>query len=695
MVGLFLLLVKLFQENDMHTQPLGRIVFPILSSLVLAGLIVAILFFTVATAADETFWVDSSSDAGDVIPGDCVCATAGSSCTLRAAIQEANACAGGQTIRFNNGITMTISPATALPAIADDYTTIDGSDQWYDWSGAQAPGVVIDGASIIANGLAINASHCAVYGLEIINFGYHGIILYGNAQQNQIGGEGVNQRNVISHNTMNGVLIDSVNAIDNTVSGNYVGTNALGLDADYGNGWHGISVRNGADNTISGNLIADNGWSGAAIDAVSSGTIMNNHIGMDVDGNPLPNVYYGVHIATAANPQVIQNQIAFNKRGIQVEGGSQAYINGNNIYNNDVTSLGTPHGGGVMITGAGSYANLYQNNITSNVALFGGGIAVENGANSMVEDNNIQENQAYRTDHGDLGGGGIYVDNASITATYNTIISNTAIGPTTSPYAFPNGGGVLLYNAGEAWLTGNEIRGNGVSGNAGGGGGVKVNSGGEIHLNHNFIANNTSTTASSDGSGIDINTLMGATFVYIEGNRVEGNSSSDSAVFLFNSDYVSITNNLIVDNYDPGLIIMNSGDHNQSNFNTIAQNSGSGILLDDSHLDLYNTLVISNTGYGVEGSGSWSMVNTRNDVWGNGLGASNTGASFYLEVDPRFFNANAGAYALRPGSPCLDVGDYGHPVYTSYNDVARPIGAGYDLGAYEMPVPVWLPVLLR
>src|SRR5262249_44722328 len=44
------------------------------------------------------FTVNDSSDAVDVMPGDTVCSTAGGSCTLRAAIQEANALPGINTI---------------------------------------------------------------------------------------------------------------------------------------------------------------------------------------------------------------------------------------------------------------------------------------------------------------------------------------------------------------------------------------------------------------------------------------------------------------------------------------------------------------------------------------------------------------------------------------------------------------------
>lgn len=669
----------------------------VFAGLLLAGFITLVMIFSSARAADEIFWIDSAADSTDSITGDCICRTAGGDCTLRAAIEEANACSGGQTIRFSSGITMTLSPATPFPAIVDDYTIIDGSDEWYDWSGDKVPGVTLDGASLNANGFTINASHCAIYGLHIINFGQAGIYVSGVAEDNHIGSVDKYKRNVITKNGHDGVLINGVNAKNNIISGNYIGTNVKGYyESGGGNGHHGVSVWYGDGNVISYNIISFNKWSGATMDAVNTGTIANNRIGMDVMWGSLPNSYYGVHIANMAKPQVVNNYIAFNKRGILVEGGASAFIEGNSIYENDTTSLAVPDGGGVLIADAGSHADLNHNNIFGNAALFGGGVAIEDGADGVIDHNNIHENEAVIYTNGSLGGGGIYVYSSTITATYNTIISNSVTGPTGPPYGYPDGGGIWLNNAHIAWIIGNELRGNTVTGNAGGGGGMLVNTGGDIRISRNFIVNNSADTISYNASGLGINTTLPSTHIWIDANRVEGNSTSTGgAVFINNSDYITLTNNLIVNNHDRGLYLRDDGYHIQSNFNTIAMNTGSGIVLHNAHLYIYNTLLISNSGYGIEKSGTWGTTETRNDVWGNLLGASSPGTSFYLEVDPLFFGDGFGAFALRPESPCIDVGDNVHTVTTSYNNAPRPIGAGFDIGAYEMEVPTYLPVLLR
>src|SRR4030066_1574657 len=49
-------------------------------------------------ALAATFTVNSTEDAVDIIPGNGICADAFDDCTLRAAIQEANASAGADTI---------------------------------------------------------------------------------------------------------------------------------------------------------------------------------------------------------------------------------------------------------------------------------------------------------------------------------------------------------------------------------------------------------------------------------------------------------------------------------------------------------------------------------------------------------------------------------------------------------------------
>ena len=65
--------------------------------------------------AAATFTVNSLADTPDAAPGNGVCADAGTLCTLRAALQEANALAGTDTINFS--VTGTINLTGVLPTL--------------------------------------------------------------------------------------------------------------------------------------------------------------------------------------------------------------------------------------------------------------------------------------------------------------------------------------------------------------------------------------------------------------------------------------------------------------------------------------------------------------------------------------------------------------------------------------------------
>ena len=149
--------------------------------------------------------VNSTGDAGDATPGDGACDTGGTNsqgateCTLRAAIDEANALAGVDTIDFNipttepgyaaSPLSYTISPATELTTVIDP-VDIDGTTQ-PGYPGT--PIIVLDGNSVAAAsaGLRIEAGNSLVRGLVIGRFTDDGLVLLTNGgntvQGNYIG----------------------------------------------------------------------------------------------------------------------------------------------------------------------------------------------------------------------------------------------------------------------------------------------------------------------------------------------------------------------------------------------------------------------------------------------------------------------------------------------------------------------------
>lgn len=119
-----------------------------------------------------------------------------------------------------------------------------------------------------------------------------------NVSQTLIGGFLDTQRNVISGNTGQGVLISGSNASGNVVQGNYIGTNAAG-SAALGNGGIGVLVRAGATFTRIGrfgdlspndngrrNVISGNGGRGVLIQDFNSSNnrVNGNYIGTNAAG---------------------------------------------------------------------------------------------------------------------------------------------------------------------------------------------------------------------------------------------------------------------------------------------------------------------------------------------------------------------------------------------------------------------------
>ena len=82
-----------------------------LTAALASGLVLFLAVFALTIEARAAvFTVDSTTDAVDATPGDGSCATAGAECTLRAAIQEANALSGDDLIEIPAGTyTLTIA----------------------------------------------------------------------------------------------------------------------------------------------------------------------------------------------------------------------------------------------------------------------------------------------------------------------------------------------------------------------------------------------------------------------------------------------------------------------------------------------------------------------------------------------------------------------------------------------------------
>lgn len=259
-----------------------------------------------ATMAESPIVVNSLSDSDDLTSGSGSCdvsITPGLTCSLRAAIQTANADPAASTITFaipGTG-TKTISPGDQLPTVTSPLV-IDGSSQPGSTVNTAAKGsnarlrIVLDGSGVHA-GLSATA-RLQVRGLVVRDFlvgisigtGATGSLVAGSfigtaadgmgVAGNQVGidcicadltvgGPAAADRNVISGNG-EGISVQSAADTRVVIQGNAIGVGADGV-TNVGNAGTGVrfegqgSGRVGGDTVGQANVIAYNGGTGVAI----------------------------------------------------------------------------------------------------------------------------------------------------------------------------------------------------------------------------------------------------------------------------------------------------------------------------------------------------------------------------------------------------------------------------------------------
>ena len=281
----------------------------VIFSVILALITVSLVHISGSTQAD-TYTVINTNDSG---PG-----------SLRQAITDANNHVGANTITFNiptsdpgyNASTgvWKIQPASALPQLTDDSTTIDGTTQVANKGNTNpgGPEIEIDGTNANANGFWISSANNTIQGLVINRF------------------------------SESGVRIDGLAAIKNTIAGNYIGTDATGTVA-LGNS-DGVLLRSGAKSNFIGgptagdrNLISGNNYSGINIFFSDSNRVSGNYIGTGVSSTEnLGNTGNGVEMLSARGNIIGPDNLITNNgsQGVMVEGGNAT---GNTITQNSIT----------------------------------------------------------------------------------------------------------------------------------------------------------------------------------------------------------------------------------------------------------------------------------------------------------------------------------------------------------------------
>ncbi len=221
-------------------------------------------------------------------------------------------------------------------------------------SGNNYNGVTTNGTGNPAgpnNVIAGNYIGLAADGVTDLGNGQSGVGLY-DVDGTTVGGTTAGSRNIISGNNSVGIGLDG-NSDNNTIAGNYIGTNTTGASA-VANSFDGITISDGSSgNTIGGdtaaarNVISGNNYNGVTTNGTGNpagpnNVIAGNYIGLAADGvTDLGNGQSGVGLydvdgtTVGGTSEGARNIISGNtQNGVQLQIASSAALNNNQILGN-------------------------------------------------------------------------------------------------------------------------------------------------------------------------------------------------------------------------------------------------------------------------------------------------------------------------------------------------------------------------
>ena len=481
---------------------------------------------------------------------------------------------------------------------------------------------------------------------------------------NIIGGTTAAARNIISGNQQSGVFLDGVGATNNTIQGNYIGTDVTGTQ-DLGNQQAGILINNQANtNSIRNNTISGNDRQGGAITAsnanvrvvnASNNTIAGNFIGTNATGTGLltgvtnggsrgilisngssnntiggmttadrniisGNLHTGIEIIDAGSTlnTIINNYIGTNVTGTQAIGNGNAGIQ---FYNNPtgINTIGAI-GAGNLISGNGQV-------VTGN----GNGIVFVSGS---ISNNTIQSNFIGTDVTGNAAlsntGQGIYIQSG-----INNIIGGTVAGAGNIISGNRQSGIYLDTNASSTTIQGNYI-GTNVTGTTALG---NTNQGIYIRSANNIIGGTTATTkniiSGNQQRGVFLDGA-GATGNKIQGNYIGTNITGTSAIanaldgVLLNG---GATNNIIGTD--------SNGINDAAEGNLISGNGKSGFFGNGIYITGTNTSfnIVAGNKIGTDINGTSAISNQNNGI-GITFGATNNRIGGTLPTERNLISGN-------------------------------------------------------
>lgn len=258
------------------------------------------------------FTVDSTADVADAIPGNGVCATAGAQCTLRAAVQEANALGGANTINVPAGTYSVATPLTTTNATNALTITGTGAALTTIIDGGLVTGIFnLQGTTNLNNLVIQNGS------ITIVNPGFFGSCTGAGLFVPTLATVNVTASRIAGNQTTNGsgggiCVQGTLTLTDSTVQNNFATSGGGGM----------LVVSSAAatvvNSTFSGNSVNGIGSAGGAIATNGALTITNSTISGNAGTGSSAT---GAGVATGFGATTIRNSTI-----TQNDGGSQMVV---------------------------------------------------------------------------------------------------------------------------------------------------------------------------------------------------------------------------------------------------------------------------------------------------------------------------------------------------------------------------------
>lgn len=641
----------------------------------------ALLAVAPTASAGSKFQVDTLVDSVDASPGDGVCADADGRCSLRAAIQEANAQGGKHTIQLPPGYTFVLtltgssedagatgdldvssnlridgSGATIIAAAGDrvfdvgaegqlqiDELTIRGGEApdgenggnirnagelWLRHStieGGAAPGTAGSGGNLFNSGTA-KIDDCTLAGGQAARAG--GAI-------EASGGETTLRRSQIIansagaapgnggglHITGEGLVVVEDSEFDSNVAAQEGGGiwNATGLMK--------ISGSRFSNNVANGDAADDGGGgvfnNGGTLDLKNTDILWNVATGAAGSGGGL---FSTGGTVTIHGGSIVRNTAVRAGGGVEVIDGVLTIDKTLLEANQAAASPG--NGGALHVTGTSTSVTLTKATVRSNTAgLEGGGLWNQNGSTMSVVQSTVFGNTA-SGDAADDGGGGIFNNGGDLNVVKSQITGNTADGTSGS------GGGIFSTN-GSVTISKSTISGNTASR---AGGGVEIVTG---SLDLTSVDVDDNSTAANPGNGGGVHVTGGTAIIAVMKCAFRGNFAAEEGGALWNQagSTMDVTKSTFTNNsangdgadQGGGALFNNGGTLNVlsselvSNRALGAAGSGGGILNDQGMLTVDDSVLKANSarraGGGIE-TNIGAVTMSKVSLLGNEAGAS-------------------------------------------------------------------------